>query len=321
VHLQGFALACSPHRSGGSPFGAASQINIFLGVFTMKEIEKKRSNTEHLLSDPVERSGRAAEKEETILNFLRSEIFTSSGVLSVLLEIGVKAVEVTLRRMLLKGLVVKDSVQIEGTKHSIQLWGITFEGVMTGLDASRIAFEPLRHHKVGSIKLSTLSHALAIQRCHSWYQSDGVLMGWDAESRLPGRDLPNNHYSRWKRYPDAIMRLVESEVSRVPLEDVNLINIDADGYSIAVEVELTRKTIARYASIIRFHIENIREERYHFVWYFCKNETEAESFKHLFIRVATDYKIEYRNESFYLTLEPKATIEHFFNFISLGSLV
>ena len=89
---------------------------------------------------------------------------------------------------------------------------------------------------------------------------------------------------------------------------------------IAIEVELTRKSLGRYAAIIAEHLHNIRQNRYHFVWYYCKNSVDAKSYQELFIRLATKGKIHFHDPHGYTAFNPTNTIEHFFQFWSLETM-
>ena len=104
-------------------------------------------------------------------------------------------------------------------------------------------------------------------------------------------------------------------------EGINLREImEQNGFGIAIEVELTRKSLGRYATIIAEHLHNIRQNRYHFVWYYCKNSVDAKSYQQLFIRLAIKDKIQFHDPHGYAAYNPTGTIEHFFQFWSLETM-
>ena len=232
--------------------------------------------SKHLIADPAERARRAADKEEWVLEFLRDEVYSTTAILSDVMAIGERAARSVLARMEKKGLLVRDEVKFMGMK-AIPLWGITSTGVMTGLTPEEVATVSLRYHTPGSVKPLTIAHTLDTQKCRLHCEVVEDFESWTPDRLLPGKGLKKADPKRWAHYPDAVGEAVHKEKQQI--------------YEVAIEIERTRKTPARYVAIIKAHMKNIEKRRYQRVWYFCPTKQEADSLQALFLRLMKEKSI------------------------------
>jgi hypothetical protein len=204
-----------------------------------------------LISSFVERRERQLAKENRLLDFLLFEVWSSFSVLQDVIGLSPPATLKTLNALERKGLVRRHRVP----ELRISLWGIAPEGVIS----SQIAhtedkpwafwhyFEPSKLKPIG------IPHKTAIQRA----RLAAARAGWGAWT--PGFRLEAKFTVR----PDA----------RV---------LDPAGHRIAVEVELTVKTVKRYESIFSNYLQQIKAGEYDSVHYVCRDTDFAPRLARLF---------------------------------------
>ena len=260
---------------------------------------------QYLIRDPVERARLAAMSQSRVLAFLREELYSTTAILATVIDRGARQARNILARLERNGFIVRDEVRFMGRK-AIPLWGITFEGIMEGLQTpAQVATASLRPHKVGSVKVPTLEHTLAIQECRAWYSNEGEFMQWTMENKLPCRHLPTRDNYRWRHYPDAVMQ----------------VQLNKKWYDIAIEVELNHKSQPRYGQIIRAHYLNVEQKRYHRIWYFCRTQERADKLAALFLRIAKEQKIVYWREEKPFTVEQSMALFVFKSLQDVGEIV
>ena len=255
--------------------------------------------SEQLIKDPVKRKERAEEKEAAVLRFLRDEVYSSTALLAVEMGVGERAARNVLNRMHSKRLLVKDEVKFMGMK-ALPLWGITSAGIMSGLEPEEVKTVNLRHHTAGRVSPRTIEHTLDVQRCRQYCLYQLSCRHWVPTRLLAGQNLKRNSPLRWSVYPDGVVQYPSKSGALVP---------------VALEVERTRKTPARYIQIINGHLRNIRNDHYYRVVYYCQTQKEADSLKALFLRLMLQKNItHYVSSNQTYTPEQSLTL---FAFVSL----
>ena len=232
--------------------------------------------SECLIADPAQRKMRAAQKEAVVLSFLRDEIYSSTAILAVEMGIGERGARNVLNRMADKQLLVKDEVKFMGIK-ALPLWGITLTGVMHDLEPEDIERIHLRYHTPRRVSPRTIEHTLDVQRCRQYHLYSIQGISWVPTRLLPAQDQRRDSKLRWQVYPDGVVQY--------PSKDGNFIPV-------ALEVERTRKTPARYVQIIKGHLKNIENDHYYRVIYYCQTQKAANSLRALFLRLMIDKGIK-----------------------------
>lgn len=190
-----------------------------------------------IIKDSMERGRRAQEKKDTLLRFLRDEIFTSPSVVADLLGVKERATRQTISSMERAGLVRRHSVRLMQYLPPVVVVGITQHGQGMAFDpdsgetpVSRF-FEPAKH------SFLQLQHTIDLQRLRITAENSGLVGEW-----MPGAALGARQ--RGGKNPDAI-----------------LITASA-GVRIAIEVERTLKNQKRYRAILRDHLQAIEGRRW-----------------------------------------------------------
>jgi hypothetical protein len=169
-------------------------------------------------------------------------------------------------------LVTKEVIDVAFGK-GISLWGITVAGFESLLDEDDVGKVRPRSFSARQVKVTNLAHTLAIQyvRVYFEFRRYNIEAGWMPEAvywessrDLPGQNATRASGKRWPAYPDAIF---------LECDD------DYKGFSVAIEVELTKKTPSRYPAIIKNHWLNIKAGRYYKVLYVLPTESRAENLR------------------------------------------
>lgn len=229
----------------------------------------------YLISDPAERTARARQKEEWVLDFLRDEVYSSTAILADVMAVGVRAARTVLNRMEKKGLLIKDNVEFMGMK-ALPLWGITTDGIFEYLTEDEVKTVNLRVHKKGRVSPVTIAHTLDTQKIRLYCEVALNFDMWIPDRLIEGKGLQKSNPLRWPHYPDAI--------GMIPTKNDNFAPI-------AIEAERTRKAPERYVYIIKCHLDNIQKRNYVRAWYFCPNQVKANNLKALFLRIMTEKNI------------------------------
>lgn len=190
-----------------------------------------------LISDPRARAEAVATKRRAILRFLRDETWSIPEVLGQVAGIASRqGIHATLKAMERDELVRSHSMPIAG-RRALPTWGITPHGLAFAWDDAedmedRPRFEPSR------VTLSRVPHQIDLQRARLAAEAAGWT-DWQRGERL-GFSPPTR--------PDAIA-------------------VNPSGVVLAIEVERTIKTRARYQQILAQHLEAIRGNRWQGVIY------------------------------------------------------
>ncbi len=178
------------------------------------------------------------EKRRRVLAFLRSEIWTTPGVLCSLLgDRGATS-------RLVAGLVRDGLVVVEDIPFGRKVVGITLDG--QAVAAALVGKEFVaRAHEMGRVPLATLEHRCDLQRLRIACAKAGW-GGWTYPDRVPVSKKAGKDAHR----PDAL--------ATTP-----------DGVRVALEVERTPKTAKRYRFILGRHLDAIRRGEYSCVLYTC----------------------------------------------------
>jgi len=250
---------------------------------------------EHLIADPKQRKLRAEQKEALVLVFLRDEIYSSTAVLAIEMGIGERGARNVLNRMADKQLLIKDEVKFMANK-ALPLWGITSTGIMHNLEPEDVEHISLRHHKPQRVSPLTIEHTLDVQRCRQYLLHKVLCKDWIPTRLLPGHNQKRSSGLRWLAYPDGIVQYPSRKGDYMP---------------VALEIERTRKTPARYVQIIWGHLENIRKEHYYRVIYYCQTQKAADSLRALFLRLMPHKGIKQLSSDHGNTYGPEECIKLF----------
>ena len=234
----------------------------------------------YLISDPAERKERSEEKERYVLEFLREEIYSTTSILAAQMCVGERAARTALNRMEKKGLLVRDEVKFMVGK-ALPLWGITAAGMMEGLTPEEVSTIKLKYHSPGRVSPVTIAHTIDVQKYRTYCEFYLDYRSWTPTRLLPALDKKKGHSMRWAVYPDGVAFAPTKEEGKF--------------FPIAIEVERTRKTPARYVQIIRGHLNNVEMQRYKKITYVCLTQKAADSLQALFLRLMTE-----KNLCFYI---------------------
>lgn len=226
-------------------------------------MQKKSGRVETLLRSKQEIDARRNEKRARLLEFLRTETFTSIEVAGELLGIQRNAVYKTLRSLRAEGLIEKHQVQTE--MWAKILWGITTHGaaVATPPGEDFFWFEP------GRTSASTLAHDLWLQKIR--VKADGASWkNWQPERAIRRTLAKENKaeagQSKWLKVPDAVAE-------------------NPDGEIIAIEVERTIKSPKRYQQIMLAYLQMITSGLVSRVEYVCITPVVFERLPGIFRRI------------------------------------
>lgn len=217
-----------------------------------------------LVSSYSERMERAREKQELILEFLKTERYTSARVVSALLEISEPAARQTLKKMVKHDLLKRVDVSSMG-KRLTTVWSLTQEGVYEAHRDEMGSDNAFLPHQTSRISGFNLEHDLDCQLVHIYYvYRSEFLRKWFSGKSLQADTLTRKH---WAHIPDGLLK-----------------NFRGDGTSdlVAIEIERTRKQKARYKDIIYDHLKNVRDGRYGKVLYVLPTKEKRKSFEVFF---------------------------------------
>lgn len=187
-----------------------------------------------LISDPIARAERAQAKRDAVLRFLAGEVWTSAPILGQVAGVAARpAVHRLLVAMERDSLIRRSTAPILAGQ-GISLWGITPHGraLCPEADPTGPTFEPSR------ISIQAVPHHLALQALRRQAEAAGWT-DWMRGERL-GQAVAIR--------PDAI--------AKTPA-----------GVQVAVECELTIKTVRRYQSVLAEHLRAIVAGRWVGVYY------------------------------------------------------
>lgn len=219
----------------------------------------------------------AEKKRNTILRFLREDLYTIPEVVEILCGIGNQAAGKTLRQMEKLGLLRKSK-----KKHVIfgkyrHVWGITSKGIEESLMADNTS-HLLCSMEIEAFKESivrkNLDHTLNIQRAKAEaLRNDG---SWVAE-----RDI------EWcyERDRDSRFRTLNKGVHRP--DGIATVLIDGHELVYAVEVEQEIKSATTYReNILPGHYKNIAKNHYAVVYYYRETLDLCENLRRKLLGIA-----------------------------------
>ena len=187
----------------------------------------------------IDAKKRGEEKEDTLLQFLSTDLFIDLNNIKLLLHINQNTNAYTLlRRLTARRYLIKHIIQLPTGK--IPIWGITQAGLQTLPISTTISPRPFEASK---ITFTSINHRLMIQRTRIYLQKKNWTNWKAGDSHQFKQD-----YKSIKCRPDAIVTSPKT-------------------VTFALEIELTLKTSLRYRTIIKSHIEAIEKKHWAHVIY------------------------------------------------------
>ncbi len=212
-----------------------------------------------LIRDPQLRLQIHAQKQTKVLQWLKTEIYSSAEILALALGISHRqSLHKVLTTMEGLGLIRHAKVPVVGGHQN--LWGITEHGQALAYDPGKNETPSAKVFEPGRISALRLKHILGLQKM-KWQV---LQTGWSGWKNCDRGVKPQRRSENLKRRPDALV-------------------IDPAGKVIAVELELTFKTAKRYAQeVIHSHAQQICvEKNYHHVLWVCPTVEDAQRMKSL----------------------------------------
>lgn len=193
----------------------------------------------------LDRQARAFEKEAAILDFLSTEIVSNVDVLSEHLRLSLRTTNTTLSRLEALGMIRRERLSYE--RSPVYILGITSRG------QNRIA--ELKDRKPRGrtflpryVGLSSLPHRFDLQRLRVALTAAG------ATDWMPG--VVFRTPSKGEIVPDAVCK--------------------RGGFRLAIELERTLKTQARYEEIFAKHFRLVEGKNWDQIVYVCLTEADAQ---------------------------------------------
>lgn len=184
-----------------------------------------------LIHDYSERMKRARANEDKVLQFLKTELYSTANVISKLLNFKtVNSVYKVLNRMIREDLIsVEEIVSDNVVAKSLRLYGITTHGAVMGQTEED---NPLLVHtfQPSKVNLTTLQHRIDTQLLRIEAEKTGRT--WIA--------LNNIELLKGSKLPDGMILL-------------------ADGRKLAIEVERTAKSPKRYQEIANLYADTFKQ--------------------------------------------------------------
>ena len=199
---------------------------------------------------PAQRLARKAEKEQSLLSFLVSELWTDNDNAALLWRLSTDTSATTLRAMCRDRLIVRDDIAT-GPRAVYPIFGITPDGIAACSGAPVDTAE----YQVGRLQATHLPHALAVQRLRIAAEASGWST-WRAGRLLYGTRLPV--------VPDALA-------------------VDPLGKITAIEMERNVKSLKRRREVISGHVLAMAAGKWHRVLYVCDARADAERLRALYM--------------------------------------
>ncbi|OGT14608.1 MAG: hypothetical protein A3F73_09310 [Gallionellales bacterium RIFCSPLOWO2_12_FULL_59_22] len=230
-------------------------------------MQKNNGRAETLLRSKQEIDARRNEKRARLLEFLRTETFTTREIAGEVLQLQRHATTKTLDMMLKEELIKAHAV--EGVMWKTTVYGITVHGAATASEPGEdfVWFSP------GRLCASTLAHDLWIQKNRLRAEKAGWT-NWSPERALRRAIATEfqitNGVSPWLKVPDALAKNPSGEV-------------------IAIEVERTIKSPKRYQQVIFAYLSMIKKGLISRVEYVCVSPTVFKRLPGIFDRIEFVY--------------------------------
>ena len=212
-----------------------------------------------LMADKAEQRVRVEEKRTKILNFLATEGFSSTELLSEVLGMQGHGAHTCLKA-LERDLYVRCERLPTGAR-LLTIWGLTPHGVgmMADFENGQVVnyFEPSR------VSPWTIQHSLAVQKLRLQLEAKGWT-GWRSDRQCRAEAVEG----KWLKVPDALA-------------------VNPQGELVAIEVERTVKTLKLYPEIMAAYLQMARAGRLLKVNYFCCAPLSADRMQNIFSSIHT----------------------------------
>ncbi len=217
-----------------------------------------------LIRDPQRRKQIHAEKQSKVLDWLKAEIYSSPDILALVLGVSSRqAVHKTLTGMQAQGLIRCAKVEVTGGHQT--LWGITEHGQAAACDLNKSELPQGKPFEPGRVSALRLKHILTLQKM-KW---QSVQAGWSGWKNCDRGVKPQKRNEKFKHRPDVV-------------------TIDPAGRVVAIELELTFKTIKRYQQeVVPSHARQIcLYHQYQHVLWVCPTAEDTKRMKGLLIETS-----------------------------------
>jgi len=212
------------------------------------------TNTKFLVKDKGEQKLRIAEKRQLILNWLKSENFSTCEILSQVIGLRGQGAHNTLKAMKRDGLLRSEDLP---TGARIQVvYGLTPHAAMLASDFEN--GEVINYFEPGRISPWTLQHSLSLQKLRLQLEATGWT-SWrtERECRREGQE------HGWLKVPDAVAT-------------------DPQGERVALECERSYKSLKRFPPILANYLQMMKQNRIAKVHYWCTGQCDAQKMQQIF---------------------------------------
>lgn len=215
------------------------------------------ANTQFLLQDKAQQAKRIAEKRRLIIQWLKSELYSSADILSAVIGLKGQGAHNTLKAMERDGLLRSEQLPT-GSKMQ-QIYGLTPHAAALESDIALGNIVP--YFESSKVSPWTLQHSLSIQKLRLQLEADGW-QNWasDRDCRRLGQA------EKWLKVPDSIA-------------------VSPDGQRVAIEVERSFKTLKRYPDIMAAYLQAIKQGQFAGVDYWCVGSVTATKMQEIFYSI------------------------------------
>lgn len=226
------------------------------------------------------RQDRKLEKEHAILDFLSTELVSNIEMMSELLRVSIRTANETVSRLEDLKLIRRERIMFERTP--VHVLGITSRGQQRIADIQ--GRKPRdRTFLPRSVGISSIPHRLDLQRLRIALTAAGAEDWWPGVAyRVPNRgDV----------VPDAVCK--------------------CKGERLAIELERTIKSEARYAEVFGKHFTLIEAKKWGHVVYVCLTESDANRMRSLPSKIGSLFFDRTAGETFKREVEREQWVQHF----------
>src|SRR5581483_3416405 len=233
---------------------------------SLLEGEVKRSGNpggtpQTLIRDPKVRLQVHVQKQTKILEWLKTETYSSPDILALVVGLAHRqSLHKVLGTMQEQGVIRHAKVPVVGGHQT--LWGITEHGQALAYDLSKNETPSAKIFEPGRISALRLRHILGLQKM-KW---QALQTGWSGWKNCDRGVQPHKRNEKFKHRPDVV-------------------TIDPAGRVVAIELELTFKTIKRYQQeVLPSHVREIcLHHQYQHVLWVCASVEDTKRMKDLII--------------------------------------
>lgn len=240
------------------------------------------TNTQFLMQDKDQQKLRIAEKRLLILNWLRSECFSSCEILSQVIGLKGQGAHNTLKAMMRDGLLRSEDLPT-GAKMQV-IYGLTPHAAVLASDFENGVI--VNYFEPGRVSAWTLQHSLAMQKLRLQLQAAGWT-DWktDRECRREGQE------HSWLKVPDAVAT-------------------NPEGERVALECERSYKSLKRFPPIMANYLQMMKQNKIVKVHYYCTGQCDSQKMQQIFKSVK---QVNIKGQNVVLQPEHHQKF-HFFNF-------